>query len=159
MSTADAVLGDVPALEGAPPFVLIITAPYYREVVEGMTAGACAVLDQVEAEHETVEVAGAFELAQALCIAATTDRPFDGFVLIGCVVKGETDHYDFICRSSMDGIMKAALDHKLCVGTALLTVDHIDQAKARAGSEHNKGAEAAIAMLKQIALLRHLGRI
>lgn len=159
MSTADAVLGDVPDLEGAPPSVLIITAPYYREVVEGMTRGAIAVLDKVEAEHEVVEVAGAYELPQALCIAAATDRPFDGFVLIGCVVKGETDHYDFICRSSMDGIMKAALDHKLCLGTALLTVDTLEQAEARSGAEHNKGAEAAIAMLKQIALQRHLGRL
>ncbi|GAB0119622.1 6,7-dimethyl-8-ribityllumazine synthase [Acidisoma sp. 7E03] len=159
MSTADAILGDVPELEGAPPSVLIITAPYYRDVVEGMTRGAIAVLDQVEAEHEVVEVAGAYELPQALCIASATDRPFDGFVVIGCVVKGETDHYDFICRSSMDGIMKVALDHKLCLGTALLTVDTIDQAVARSGAEHNKGAEAAIAMLKQIALQRHLGRI
>lgn len=159
MSTADAVLGEIPDLEGAPPFVLIITAPYYKAVVEGMAAGARAVLDQIEAEYETVEVAGAFELPQALRIAAGTDRPFDGFVVIGCVVKGETDHYDFICRTSMDGIMKVALDQKLCLGTALLTVDTIEQAIARSGAEHNKGAEAAIAMIKQIALLRRLGHI
>jgi 6,7-dimethyl-8-ribityllumazine synthase len=159
MSTADAVLAEVPKIEGAPPFVLIITAPYYRQVVTGMVDGARGVLDSVEADYEIVEVAGAFELPQALRIAAGTDRPFDGFVVIGCVIKGETDHYDFICRSSMDGIMRVALDHKLCVGTALLTVDNLDQALARSGQEHNKGAEAAIAMLKQIALLRHLGRI
>ncbi len=159
MSTADAVLGDVPKLEGAPPSVLIITAPYYRQVVEGMVQGARQVLDSVEAEHEVVEVAGAYELPQALRIAAGADLPFDGFVVIGCVIKGETDHYDFICRSAMDGIMRVALDHKLCLGTALLTVDTMDQAVARAGDEHNKGAEAAIAMLKQIALLHHLERI
>ena len=111
------------------------------------------------AEYETVEVAGAYELPQALCIAAATERTFDGFVVIGCVIKGETDHYDFICRTAMDGIMKVALDYKLCLGTALLTVDTIDQALARSGTEHNKGAEAAIAMLKQIALLRRLGHI
>jgi 6,7-dimethyl-8-ribityllumazine synthase len=159
MSTADAVLGDIPTLEGEPPSVLIITAPYYKAVVDGMADGARAVLDKVEAEYETVEVAGAFELAQALRIAAGADRPFDGFVVIGCVVKGETDHYDFICRSSMDGIMKVALDHKLCLGTALLTVDTIEQAEARAGAEHNKGAEAAIAMLKQVMLVHRLGRL
>lgn len=159
MSTADAILGDIPELDGAPPSVLIITAPYYEKVVNGMADGARAVLDRIEAEHETVEVAGAFELPQALRLAAATDRPFDGFVVIGCVVKGETDHYDFICRSSMDGIMNVALDHKLCLGTALLTVDTIAQAEARSGAEHNKGAEAAIAMLKQVALVRRLGRI
>jgi 6,7-dimethyl-8-ribityllumazine synthase len=159
MSTADAILAEIPKLEGAPPSVLIITAPYYQQVVTGMVDGARGVLDSIEADYEIVEVAGAFELPQALRIAAGTDRPFDGFVVIGCVIKGETDHYDFICRSSMDGIMRVALDHKLCLGTALLTVDNLDQALARSGEEHNKGAEAAIAMLKQIALLRHLGRI
>jgi 6,7-dimethyl-8-ribityllumazine synthase len=159
LSTADAVLADVPKLEGAPPSVLVITAPYYREVVDGMVEGARGVLESVGAAHEVVEVAGAYELPQALRIAAGTGQPFDGFVVIGCVVKGETDHYDFICRSAMDGIMRVALDHKLCLGTALLTVDTIDQALARAGTDHNKGAEAAIAMLKQIALLRHLRRI
>jgi 6,7-dimethyl-8-ribityllumazine synthase len=159
MSTADAVLAEVPTLEGEPPSVLIITAPYYQQVVAGMVDGARGVLDSIGAEFEIVEVAGAYELPQALRIAAGTDRPFDGFVVIGCVIKGETDHYDFICRSSMDGIMRVALDHKLCLGTALLTVDTIDQALARSGAEHNKGAEAAIAMLKQVALLRHLGRI
>jgi 6,7-dimethyl-8-ribityllumazine synthase len=159
MSTADAILGEVPKLDGAPPFVLVITAPYYREVVDGMVAGAKAVLESAEAQYEVVEVAGAYELPQGLRIAAGTDRPFDGFVVIGCVIKGETDHYDFICRSAMDGIMRVALDHKLCLGTALLTVDTIDQALARSGAEHNKGAEAAIAMLRQIALLRHLGQV
>jgi 6,7-dimethyl-8-ribityllumazine synthase len=156
LSTADAVLAEVPKLDGEPPSALIITAPYYREVVDGMVAGARAVLDSIGAEYEVVEVAGAYELPQALRIAAGTGRPFDGFVTIGCVVKGETDHYDFICRAAMDGIMRVALDHKLCLGTALLTVDTIDQALARAGREHNKGAEAAIAMLKQVALLRQL---
>jgi len=124
-----------------------------------MVEGARVVLESVGAAHEVVEVAGAYEFPQALRIAAGTVQPFDGFVVIGCVVKGETDHYDFICRSSMDGIMRVALDHKLCLGTALLTVDTIEQALARSGAEHNKGAEAAIAMLKQVALLRHLRRV
>ena len=159
MSTADAVLADVPKLEGAPPSVLIITAPYYRQVVDGMVEGARAVLDSAEAAYEVVEVAGAYELPQALAIAAQSERPFDGFVVIGCVIKGETDHYDFICHSAMNGIMRVALDHKLCLGTALLTVDTLGQAVDRAGGDHNKGAEAAIAMLKQIVLLRHLRRI
>jgi 6,7-dimethyl-8-ribityllumazine synthase len=159
VSTADAIIAEVPTLEGAPPFVLVITAPYYQQVVAGMVEGARRVLDRVDADYEIVEVAGAYELPQALRIAAGTERPFDGFVVIGCVIKGETDHYDFICRATMDGMMRVALDHKLCLGTALLTVDNLDQALARSGAEHNKGAEAAIAMVKQIALLRHLGNI
>jgi len=158
MSTADAILADVPKLEGKPPAVLIITAPYYRQVVDGMTRGARAVLDQAAATYEIVEVAGAYELPQALGLAAGSGRPFDGFLVIGCVIKGETDHYDFICQAAMGGIMRVALDHQLCLGTALLTVDTLAQAVDRSGHDHNKGAEAAIAMLKQIVLLRHLGR-
>jgi 6,7-dimethyl-8-ribityllumazine synthase len=159
MSTADAVLADVPKLEGAPPSVLIITAPYYRQVVDGMVEGARAVLDSAGARYEIVDVAGAYELPQALRIAAGAARRFDGFVVIGCVIKGETDHYDFICHSAMDGIMRVALDHQLCLGTALLTVDTLAQAVDRSGHDHNKGAEAAIAMLKQVVLLRHLGQV
>jgi 6,7-dimethyl-8-ribityllumazine synthase len=157
MSTADAILGGVPKLPGAPPTVLIITAPYYRQVVDGMLRGARGVLDSIKAKYEVVEVAGAYELPQALRIAVASGRAIDGFVVIGCVVKGETDHYDFICTAAMDGIMRVALDHQLCLGTALLTVDTLGQAMDRSGKEHNKGAEAAIAMLKQIVLLRHLG--
>src|SRR3978361_1765257 len=100
MSTIDFVLGPVPRLDGAPPEVLIIAAPYYREVVDGMIGGARAVLQQIGARHETVEIAGAYELPQALRLAAAGRRRFDGFIAIGCVVKGETDHYDFICRAA-----------------------------------------------------------
>lgn len=157
MSTADAAPVDVPKLKGPPPSVLIITAPYYRQVVDGMVKGARGVLDRAAAKYEIVQVAGAYELPQALGIAAASNRAFDGFVVIGCVIKGETDHYDFICNSAMNGIMRVALDYKLCLGTALLTVDTLGQAVDRAGGEHNKGAEAAAAMLKQIVLLRHLG--
>ena len=158
MSTADAVIGGIPEIEGNPPSVLIITAPYYREVVESMAAGARAVLDHVGAEHETVEVAGAFELPQALRIAAATETPVDGFILIGCVVNGETDHYEFICDSVMHGILQVATAHRLATGTAVLTVDTLGQAMARSHETGaNKGAEAAAACLGQIALKRRFG--
>jgi 6,7-dimethyl-8-ribityllumazine synthase len=74
------------------------------------------------------------------------------------VVRGETDHYDFICDSSMNGLMQVALQFGLCLGTALLTVDTIAQAEARSRETGaNKGAEAAVACLKQIALAYQLG--
>ena len=156
MSTVDFVLGPVPQLDGSAPEVLIIAAPYYREIVDGMIGGAEAVLHQIGARHQIAEVAGAYELPQALRLAAKGRHHFDGFIAIGCVIKGETDHYDFICRSAMDGIMNVALDHALCLGTALLTVDTLEQAEARSGAAHNKGAEAAVALIKQIAFARRL---
>lgn len=158
MSTADAVAAEAPAWAGAAPAVLMIRAPYYRDIVDGMTAAAEAVLREVAAEVKTVDVAGAFELPQALRIALRGETKFDGFIALGCVVRGETDHYQFICDAAMGGLMQVALQYGLCLGAALLTVDTIAQAQARSHETGpNKGAEAAVACLKQILLARELG--
>jgi 6,7-dimethyl-8-ribityllumazine synthase len=108
MSTADAELPQAPALSGPAPRILIISAPYYRVVVDGMLASAKAVLAQVQAEVEVVEVGGAYELPQALAIALASDVVFDGYLVLGCVVRGETDHYEFICGSAMDALLGVA---------------------------------------------------
>ena len=158
MSTADAIAAEAPAWSGAAPAVLMIRAPYYRDIVDGMTAAAEGVLQTVGAAVRTVDVAGAYELPQALRIALRGQARFDGFIVLGCVVRGETDHYDFICASTMQGLLQVALQYGVCLGTALLTVDSIAQAIARsAETGANKGAEAAVACLKQILLARELG--
>ncbi len=158
MSTADAEMPVAPAVPGAPPRILMVRAPYYRGVVDGMTRAAEAIFAAVSAEVTTVDVAGAFELPQALRIAVRSKKQkFDGFVALGCVVRGETDHYEFICETSMGGLMNVTLQFGLCLGTALLTVDTLAQAEARSRETGaNKGAEAAVACLKQIALARAL---
>jgi len=158
MSTADSIRGEIPPVEGFSPRILLIRAPYYQNIVDGMTAAAIEVLNEVGAEHEAIEVAGAYELPQALRIALRGHTNFDGFIALGCVVRGETDHYDHICSATMHGLMQVALQFGLCLGTALLTVDTIVQAEARsAETGPNKGAEAAIACLKQIVIARRLG--
>ena len=155
MSTADAPSPEVPDVPGASPKILAITAPYYRNVVDAMLEAASSVFSQANASLETVEIAGAFELPQALDIAASAGLAFDGFIALGCVVRGETDHYEFICASAMEGLMRVAVEHRLCLGTGLLTVDTLAQAMARSHETGaNKGAEAAVACLKQIALKR-----
>jgi 6,7-dimethyl-8-ribityllumazine synthase len=122
-----------------------------------MTAAAHEILHSVSATTETIDVGGAFELPQALRIALRGAKKFDGFIALGCVVRGETDHYEFICSSAMDGLMQVALQFGICLGTALLTVDSLAQALARSRETGaNKGAEAAVACLKQIALARIL---
>ena len=157
MSTADAEVPAAPALPGQPPRILLIRAPYYRDVVDGMTRAAESIFAQAEAVVERIDVAGAFELPQALRIALRGSRRFDGYVALGCVVRGETDHYEFICDSAMNGLMQVALQFGLCLGTALLTVDTLAQAQARSRETGpNKGAEAAVACLKQILLARAL---
>jgi 6,7-dimethyl-8-ribityllumazine synthase len=155
MSTADAPAPVAPALAGPPPRILIVSAPYYHHVVDGMMSAAQEILGQVKAELTVVEVSGAFELAQAVAIAHKSGRKFDGYVVLGCVVRGETDHYEFICSATMDGLMHLAVDQGLCLGTAVLTVDTLAQAVARSHETGaNKGAEAAVACLKQIAIAR-----
>lgn len=168
MSTADAKLPVAPSIAGPPPRVLIVRAPYYREVVDGLAAGAARILAEASAEVSVVDVAGAYELPQAVGLAArgVTTKPgtpqggaaFDGYVVLGCVVRGETDHYDFICQSTMNGLMQVSLQFGLALGAGLLTVDTLEQALARAGSDgHNKGAEAAVASLLQIGVARRFG--
>ena len=157
MSTADAPLACAPELPGPAPKILAISAPYYRQVVDGMLDAARHLLAQVEAELTVVEVSGAYELPQALSLAVASGKAFDGYIALGCVVRGETDHYEFICASAMDGLLRVAVEHALCLGTALLTVDTLAQAVARSHETgSNKGAEAAAACLKQIALKRAL---
>ncbi len=157
MSTADAPLPLPPALPGPAPKILAITAPYYKHVVDGMLDSAKSILTSLKGELRVVEVSGAFELPQALAIAAASGQAFDGYIALGCVVRGETDHYEFICAATLDGLMRIASEQALCLGTAVLTVDTLAQAVARSHETgSNKGAEAAVACLRQIALKRAL---
>jgi len=158
MSTQDAELPSAPPVQGPPPHVLIVRAPYYRQVVDGLTQGAARILRDAGATHEVLDVAGAYELPQLLRIAMRGTKRYDGYVALGCVVKGETDHYDFICQATMQGILSVALQFGMCLGTGLLTCDTIGQAEARSGPDgHNKGSEAAAAALIQIDAARTLG--
>ncbi|EKN00470.1 MULTISPECIES: 6,7-dimethyl-8-ribityllumazine synthase [Acidocella] len=155
MSTADAPLPVAPQIGGPAPRILVISAPYYRDVVEGMLHAAQEIFAQVKAEVEIIEIAGAYELPQALAIAAGGKDGFDGYVTLGCVVRGETDHYEFVCDAAMTGMINVAVSQRLALGTGLLTVDTLAQAHARSRETGaNKGAEAAVACLKQIALKR-----
>ena len=160
MSTKDR---DGPAsveIAGPPPAVLVVRAPYYRDVVAGLTEGAHRVLSRAGAIVETIDVAGAFELPQAIRLALRADRAPDGFVALGCVVRGETSHYDHICDATMQGLMQVSLTYGLALGTGLLTVETIEQALARAQGEGgaNKGEEAALACLGQVALARAIAK-
>lgn len=158
MSTVDAPRPSAPAVPGPAPRILLVRAPYYRDVVDGMTAGARRILDDAGATHDTLDVAGAFELAQAIRIVLRGTGNFDGYVALGCVVRGETDHYDHICRESMAGLMHVALQYGIALGTGLLTVHDVAQAVARSRQDgHNKGAEAAAAALTQVAVARRMG--
>ncbi len=158
MSTKDSPERAPARLDGPPPRILIIQAPYYSGVVGGMRQGAERVFETVGASVETVDVAGAFELPSALRMALRSGKTWAGFLLLGCVVRGETDHYDFICEAVCAGVMQIAAETGRPVGFGLLTVDNLAQAEARSRDDRmNKGAEAAHAVLGQVALARRWG--
>lgn len=158
MSTEDAPLPSAPKVDGPAPHLLVIRAPYYKAVIDGLTVGAERILREAGATSESIDIAGSYELPQAIRLAVRGNKRFDGFVALGCIIRGETDHYEFICRASMEGIMSVALQFGLCVGTGLLTCDTLAQAEARSGMDgFNKGAEAAVAALLQISAARRLG--
>lgn len=158
MSTIDAKLPAAPELSGAAAHLLVVRAPYYTDIVDGLRDGAVRIIGESGGTCDVLDVAGALELACAILFAVKGDRHYDGYVALGCVVRGETDHYDHVCREAMASLTRVALDHALCLGNGLLTVHTEHQAIERAsGDGHNKGAEAAVAALIQIRTARLLG--
>ena len=157
MSTKDSPDRAAAHLAGPPPRLLVIQAPYYADVVGGMLGGARAVLAELSAHLDVADVAGAFELPAALRMAIRRAN-WDGFLLLGCVVRGETDHYSFICDAVCQGVMAITAETGAPVGFGLLTVDRLDQAAARSRDDRmNKGAEAAHAVLGQVGIARGWG--
>jgi 6,7-dimethyl-8-ribityllumazine synthase len=160
MSTIDAPLPAAPRLDGPAPHLLVVRAPYYTKVVDGLRDGAARILGEAGATFDVLDVAGALELAGAVRLATRGSRRFDGFVALGCVVKGDTDHYEYVCGEAMAGLTAVVLQFGLCLGNGLLTVHSVQQALDRSGADgHNKGAEAAAAALIQIRAARWLGAV
>ena len=158
MSTKDSPDRQVARLDGPPARLLVIQAPYYADVVGGMHRGAVQVLEAAGARIETVDVAGAYELPAALRMAIRAGT-WDGFLLLGCVVRGATDHYTFICDAVCHGVMDISAETGVPLGFGLLTVDTLDQAVERSRDDRmNKGAEAAHALLGQLTLARRWSR-
>ncbi|MEM9474621.1 MAG: 6,7-dimethyl-8-ribityllumazine synthase [Pseudomonadota bacterium] len=141
----------------APVKVLIVVAPYYKDIADDLVAGAQAVLDEVGATYEVVEVPGALEVPTAVRIAHRQSN-FDGYVALGCVIRGETTHYDTVCNDSSRALQLLGLD-SACIGNGILTVENRAQAEVRADPEgQNKGGGAAAAALHLIALTRKWGK-
>lgn len=143
---------DLPSFD-KPVKVLIVVAPYYKDIADNLVAGAQAELDKVEASYEVVEVPGALEVPTAVRIAHRQSN-FDGFVALGCVIRGETTHYDTVCNDSSRALQLLGLD-SACIGNGILTVETREQADVRADPQgQNKGGGAAAAALHLIALTR-----
>ena len=140
----------------APVKLLIVVAPYYKEIADNLVAGATAEIEAAGGTWEIVEVPGALEVPTAISIADRRSN-FDGYVALGCVIRGETTHYDTVCNDSSRAIQLMGLQG-LCIGNGILTVENRAQAEVRADpSAQNKGGGAAAAALHLIALTRKWG--
>ena len=139
-----------------PVKLLIVAAPYYKDIADHMVAGAQAEIEAAGGTWELAEVPGALEVPTAIGIADRKSN-FDGYVALGCVIRGETTHYDTVCNDSSRAIQMMGLQG-LCIGNGILTVETRAQAEVRADpKEMNKGGGAAAAALHLIALSRKWG--
>jgi 6,7-dimethyl-8-ribityllumazine synthase len=140
-----------------PPHILLVEAPYYTHIVAELRRGAERALAAVSATHESIAVPGAFEIPAAISIAARASQRFDGFVALGCVIRGETTHYDHICAESARGLQDLAVRDAVAIGYGILTVENEAQALARASPDgRDKGGEAVRACLAIVDLKRRL---
>ena len=135
-----------------PKRVLIVVAPYYEHIATMLIEGATAALDAAGCEIEVRDVPGALEVPIAIRIALESDA-FDGFVALGCVIRGETSHYDTVANDSSRALMTLGTDWGTPIGNGILTVENEAQAIVRADpAQKNKGADAAAACLALIEM-------
>jgi 6,7-dimethyl-8-ribityllumazine synthase len=140
-----------------PPHILLVEAPYYAHISDLLRRGAGRALAAAGATHDTISVPGAFEIPAAIGMVARASDRFDGFVALGCVIRGETTHYDHICAECARGLQDLAVRDGVAIGFGVLTVENEAQALARASAEHrDKGGEAVRACLALISLRRRL---
>lgn len=136
--------------------ILIISAPFYTHINDELVAGATECLQQNKITFEHVNVPGAFEIPGVVALASQTGK-FDGFVALGCVIRGETTHYDYVCGESARGLMELSLKG-IAIGYGILTVEDEEQALVRARrNDGNKGKDAVEACLRMVALKQQFG--
>jgi 6,7-dimethyl-8-ribityllumazine synthase len=138
------------------PHLLVVEARFYAEISDELLAGAVAAIENYGATYDRVEVPGCLEIPAAIAMALDAEEDggtrYDGYVALGCVIRGETAHFDIVAGESARGLMLLSIDECLALGNGIITCDNAEQARARASiAEKNKGggaAEAALAMVE-----------
>ena len=144
--------------------ILLISARFYGDIADEMERGAKAALAAAGLRHRLVHVPGALEIPAALHFALKADemrtggRPaYDGYAALGCVIRGDTDHYEHVCQECMRGLSHAVVTYGVALGNGVLTVENFEQAWERAKvDQQDKGGFAARAAVAMIALRRTL---
>jgi len=144
------------------PNILIVEARFYSHISDALLDGAMAALEKGGASFERITVPGALEIPPAILFAAKAcegaGKSYDGYVALGCVIRGETYHFEIVAGESARGLMELGLTHGLCIGNGILTVENEEQALARAArGQSDKGGDAARAALALVNLRAKLG--
>jgi 6,7-dimethyl-8-ribityllumazine synthase len=138
--------------------LLIVEARFYDDLSDALLEGAKAALSAAGATFDVVTVPGALEIPAAIAFALDGETSYDGFVALGCVIRGETYHFDIVANESSRALMMLAVEEALPIGNGILTTENEEQAWARARrTELDKGGFAARAALSMIALRERLG--
>lgn len=142
---------------GRPPHILIVDARFYADIADELNRGAIAVLKRAGATFDTVSVPGVLEVPAAVAMGIHSGR-YEGYVALGCVIRGETSHYDIVAGESARALMDLATRTPAAIGNGILTVDNVEQAWARARvGEGDKGRAAAEAALIIVMAQRRFG--
>jgi len=135
----------------------IVAGRFYQELAERLVEGARRVFEEAGGQVDVHDVPGAFELPLAAKYCAESGR-YAGVACVGAVIRGETDHYDYVCEQAASGIARVSLDTGVPCGFGVLTVDNMEQALARAGGvKRHSGEDAAHAVLALLGVRRALG--
>ncbi len=134
----------------------LVVARFYEELADRLVSGATGVFEEAGAEVEVHDVPGAFELPLAALYCASSGR-YAGVACLGAVIRGETNHYDYVCGEAARGIARVGLDTGVPCAFGVLTVEDMEQAMARSGGgRRHTGEEAARAVLRMVELGREL---
>ena len=144
----------------ASPKFLIVEARFYTELADALAEGAIRALTEAGARYDRIAVPGALEIPGAIAMAAQRrdDVAYDGYIALGCVIRGETYHFEIVCNESARGIMELTTNDMLALGNGILTVESGEQAWERADpARKDKGGDAARAALAMAALAQFYG--
>ena len=133
--------------------ICIVISDYYKQISDGLELGAKNFCDKNSIIYEKFYVPGALEIGPAIKFISETEHNFDGFVALGCVIRGETSHFDIVINESARAITNLSLDYSLIIGNGILTVENKQQAIERSNADQdNKGYHAVLAASKLIDL-------
>ncbi len=146
------------------PHVMVVSARFYEDVADELARGAARAIEADGATFEQFDVPGSFEIPSAIQMAirarhfSTLTRRFDGYVALGCIIRGETTHYDYVCAESARGLQELALRYTVAIGYGILTVENKEQAWERARIDgRDKGGAAAQSCLHMLTLNPQFG--